>query len=316
VDRLKRLLAFSSAAIVSSTFTYAQGLGSSFVNNLQSGAILESVNSIVGTSFFLWAAIFLILARSVQYGAKKVWPDMKAPSRNSIAISMAFVLTYSLSKTGIADQIPNYKVVALVALTAVIALSLNSIKDAQGKPRFGIIPSIIIALLVGGALIYGSSLISGQIPSILGTKEADLSTRIISGGTPAPGSSSNPNVNWQLGQDALKRYDYAAAREYFSLVIAAGPGPNNPHYNEAGDYIGPEKDLLYGRMVQQYEKVIDYETAAIINLLSAAKESPNADEQKMLKNEAATLIAKTKEQIKEVCRESAKRGRPCKTQIS
>jgi hypothetical protein len=177
------------------------------------------------------------------------------------------------------------------------------------------VPALFIALLLSWLILNGTGLLQGKGFSPLGNvidkrTNADIQARILYGGT-----SNDPNTNWVLAQDALRRYDYTAARTYFALIVAAGPGPHNRHYDAAADYINiGGKDKLFRQMADHYDRLFAVQYSAADALLARAEKLPKGSEERnRLEQQATTLLRDIVTKKEDFCKELEKRQRKCKS---
>jgi len=282
----------------------AQQVSASLLENLKSGAITEQIKVILGNELIFWLALFAIFGFSARYGLQNIFPEMKG--RGAIAASMAVVLTYSLFRVGIPNIIPMTKPVIFVASSLAIAFVLNSFKDKDKKVKIGFFPALIVGVLISAIFMGGFTLLG--VGKTTETQTAP-SSRLISTGT--TGYSADPQTNYQRAREAIDRYDYAEAQEYFAMVISSSQNnPSNEWVEKTQEWITKSKgDLLFRHMAQHYPPLMEAEREAAAIMISKAEGLASVDsKRKELLIKARTLVEDVIAKEKLLAEEFNRRG--------
>lgn len=320
---LSFVLLFAAITVVHTA--EAQNPATAFVQNLQSGAIANSLGLFGKNTIFLWyttvggelnpeyanqrlildSVLFLIIFYYiVRLSVKNVWKDIENPGIFSFVI--ALVLTLALVGTGISIGflLPYVKQMLFIMVAAVIALLVNNFTNKENKAK-GWVTSVVVGLAVSGLLflLFGY-VFQGNLFSTIGQtfnteQKSDYAARIIAGGGNL--NTNDPATNWGLALQAVQDYDYEEAKKDFEKIINYGPAHNN-YYTKAANWIGKpplHDDRLFNDMAENWPAIMDAERNAAEILLDQAAQLPARVEGKP-NQKRLELIAQAKKYLKSV----------------
>jgi len=315
----KLILSFIAFVLILSLIQSAEAQNplSAFVQNLQSGAISNSIANFGKDTVFLWYTtvggelnpvyenqrrvldsllFFIIFFVIVRYAIKKVWPDLEKGPKEMLSLGVGIVLTISFVATriSIGFLLPYMKNIAFFGIALLIAFIINKFTNKENKPG-GWITSIFIALAVSWLLMNAFNFFESKPISAIGgifnsEKQTDIRARIIAGGDSVV--TADPKINYELALGAVQKFDYETAKTHFEKVIVAGPA-NNPYFDKTAQWITIKGgDKLYRHMARHYPKIIAAEREAAEILIDKAEKLTAKDDKTQAKRNELLLQAK------------------------
>ncbi|MBN2421128.1 hypothetical protein JXB27_02505 [Candidatus Woesearchaeota archaeon] len=311
----------------------AQNPAQSFGENVKSGALANSIGSVFSSigdfifgppaeqqtqetqarqkmieSILLFFAFYAFIMQGASNMLSKVNKGAKTVSVMAISALLAIGYYRSDFSFGV--------FIWILTLGSLIGFIINKMWNPKNELSKSL-QSLGIGILLAALIIFGAGMLRGgtSLPFIQSSSDGiiggnDISAARIISGTQG---TRDPNLNWELAEEARKRYDYENARTYYALVVNAGPDPTfNKHYWEAADYINiGGKDLLFKQMSQHYEKLLAVEYSAADALIEEARKTDDTEKRGTLEREAKALLQDIVEKKAAFCNELTKRDMKC-----